>query len=194
MKRKKEAGSTIIIIISIIAVICLAICIGKMFADYMINDISEQTANISEYKDFLGEGGKYKTNFGTYNDIFPNDIPQTAVIEDFCYSYYNLADPCYLGYLVYTCEQEEFEREYERLKHIESSDNPYIYGTTAFPYELLAVYADDYYGYIYALADTASRKLIYVELQFCNGFTDIDYVKIIDEQYLPIGFEAFPKY
>ena len=32
--------------------------------------------------------------------------------------------------------------------------------------------------------------LIYVELTFCNGFTDIDYEKIIPEQYLPEGFDA----
>ena len=33
-------------------------------------------------------------------------------------------------------------------------------------------------------------KIIYVELTFCNYFTDIDYEKVIPEEYLPIGFDA----
>ena len=57
----------------------------------------------------------------------------------------------------------------------------FIYGATEFPYPLLAVYANDYNGYIYAMGDEAQRKIIYVELTFCYYFTDIDYEKVIPE-------------
>ena len=110
-------------------------------------------------------------------------------IEDFCYYYYNPWDPCYLGYLVYICDEEFFEKEYQRLKELDSAEEPYPYGIKNFPYELCAVYTNRDYGFIYALADREQKKFAYVELQFCNGFTDIKYEKIIDAQYLPEGMD-----
>ncbi len=161
-----------------------------VFVLYIIADTREKVTDIAKYEKYLGEHGKYKENYGTYNDIFPDRIPAEAQVEDFCYYYYDPWDACYLGYLVYSCDKESFEAECERLYNVQSSENKYIYGATEFPYELCAVYADDYYGYIYALADRANHRLIYVELQFANGFTDIDYEEYIDERYLPVGFDA----
>lgn len=160
---------------------------------WAIRDVYEVITNVSRYEKYLGADGKYKENYGTYNDIFPDEIPESAVIEDFCYCYYNPWDACYLGYLVYACERQEFEQEYRRLKELPSSENKFVYGATEFPYELCAVYADEYFGYIYAMADQEENRLIYVELQFANGFTDIAYKKCIDEKYLPIGFDAVYK-
>ena len=157
---------------------------------WAVKDVIEISTNVARYEKFLGAEGKYKKNYGTYNDIFPDEIPKSAKVEDFCYCYFNPWDACYLGYLVYTCEQQEFEQEYKRLTELQSSENLYVYGATEFPYELCAVYADDYLGYIYAMADRSENRLIYVELQFANGFTDIAYKKYIDEKYLPIGFDA----
>ena len=94
------------------------------------------------------------------------------------------------GFIYKGYEPQEFEQEYKRLTELPSSENPYVYGATEFPYELCAVYADDYFGYIYAMADRSENRLIYVELQFANGFTDIAYKKYMDEKYLPIGFDA----
>lgn len=177
----------------VLTIIMLIVTLLVIFITYCILDSREMVANINKYEKYLGSSGKYKENYGTYNDIFPDKIPASAEIEDFCYYYYNPWDACYLGYLVYTCEKEDFNAEYKRLLNISSSENKYIYGATKFPYELCAVYADEYYGYIYALADMENSKLIYVELQFANGFTDIDYKKYIDEKYLPIGFWAEAK-
>ena len=160
------------------------------FVLYIILDTREKVTDITKYEKYLGADGKYKENYGTYNDIFPDKIPEGVQVEDFCYYYYDPWDACYLGYLVYTCDKENFEEEYERLHSISSSENKYIYGATEFPYELCAVYAHDYFGYIYALADKENGRLIYVELQFANGFTDIDYKEYIDERYLPVGFDA----
>ncbi len=53
-----------------------------------------------------------------------------------------------------------------------------------------AVYADSYNGYNYALADEENSRLIYVEINFCNYFSDINYEKIIDKEHLPINFDA----
>ncbi|WP_242974204.1 hypothetical protein [Clostridium cagae] len=40
------------------------------------------------------------------------------------------------------------------------------------------------------MADKENNRLIYVEINFCNYLSDIDYEEIIDKQYLPIDFNA----
>lgn len=156
-------------------------------------DSTDKVTDISQYERYLGAEGKYKEHFNTYNDIFPGVIPENADVKDFVYYYYNPWDACYMGYLVYGCDAATYTAEYKRLKALSSSEDMYIYGATEFPYELCAVYADDYYGYIYALADEANHQFIYVELQFCNGFSDIDYENYIPKEHLPKGFSAKPE-
>lgn len=160
------------------------------FIGFWMYDSRDRTEDIGKYQEYIGKGGKYKENFELYNDIFPDSIDKNVCeVEDFCYYYYNPWDPCYLGYLVYTCDEEFFEKEYQRLKELDSAEEPYPYGIKNFPYELCAVYTNRDYGFIYALADREQKKFAYVELQFCNGFTDIKYEKIIDAQYLPEGMD-----
>lgn len=88
-----------------------------LFVLYIISDTREKVTDITKYEKYLGEHGKYKENYGTYNDIFPDRIPDSAQVEDFCY-YYDPWDACYLGYLVYSCDKESFEAECERLHSI----------------------------------------------------------------------------
>lgn len=160
------------------------------FIGFWMYDSRDRTEDIGKYQEYIGKGGKYKENFELYNDIFPDSIDKNVCeVEDFCYYYYNPWDPCYLGYLVYTCDEEFFEKEYQRLKELDSAEEPYPYGIKNFPYELCAVYTNRDYGFVYALADREQKKFAYVELQFCNGFTDIKYEKIIDAQYLPEGMD-----
>ena len=90
---------------------------------------------------------------------------------------------------MYRCDENDYQAETERLKQIPRPTDYLIYGATDFPYPLLAVNAS-YYGYIYALADEAQQEIVYVELTFCNHFTDIDYEKVIPQKYLPLGFDA----
>lgn len=188
MNMKKKLVGIIGLVIILVIVAIAGVCIGVWNRE---NNI--KITDVSKYEEILGKEGKFKKNFSYKNVIFPDEIPESAEVEKFYYRYYNPWDPCYLGYLVYSCDEEEYQKEYERLKQIESSKEPYIYGATSFPYELCAVHTDSYYGYVYALADEENQRFIYVELQFCNGFTDIDYEKIIDEKYLPEGFDATQK-
>ncbi len=82
-------------------------------------------------------------------------------------------------------------KELSRLEQYPSTEYTGYYNVTGFSgYELLAMYADDYYGFVYALADRNSQQIIYVELLFCNYFMDIDYSKYIPSTYLPDGFDA----
>lgn len=182
---KKTKITLGIIIVVIVAIVILLL--------WDIVESTKKVTDIGQYEKYLGPEGKYKEHFNTYNDIFPDAIPENAEVKDFIYYYYNPWDACYMGYLVYSCDADTYTAEYERLKALASSEDIYIYGATEFPYELCAVYADDYYGYIYALADEANHQFIYVELQFCNGFTDIDYENYIPKEHLPQGFSAKPE-
>lgn len=177
------------ITLSIVAIAIVAIVIPLLWNI----DSREKVTDISQYEKYLGAEGKYKEHFNRYNDIFPDAIPENAEGKDFIYYYYNPWDACYMGYLVYSCDEDTYTTEYKRLKALSSSEDIYIYGATEFPYELCAVYADDYYGYIYALADKTNHQFIYVELQFCNGFSDIDYENYIPKEHLPKGFSAKPE-
>lgn len=162
-------------------IITMSICSGCGFFTE-----EDKTTDISDYSEYLGNGGKHG------NEIFPDSISESAKIEDFYYYYYNPFDPNYVSYLVYSCNDEEYAKETERLSKLESSKDYLIYGATGFNYPVCAVYADDYEGYIYALADKENNRLIYVEIKFCNYFSDIKYEDIINEKYLPIKFDAKP--
>lgn len=186
MKKKKK-----VIIMSVIAVIVVFfIAVIAAGIIYWKTQISIKTTDVSKYTEYLGKNGEYKNHCGYNNVIFPNEIPESAEVEEFCYRYFNLLDPNYVGYLVYTCDEEDYQEEYERLKGIKYFSDPYIYGAESFPYELCAVHANSYYGYIYALADEENQRFIYIEIQFCNGKSDIDYENVIDAKYLPEGFDA----
>lgn len=185
---KKKYNFYLIVLVFVLILLFIICSLTKESISYAVTDINL-------YEKVLGEKGEFKNNFGKYNNIFPNEIYENAKVEDFCYQYFNLADPCYMGYLVLAFdEKKDFDEECVRLKGLKSSKNAFIYDTTGFYYDTLAVYADDYYGYIYALADYENNQIIYVELQFCNGIMDIDYYEIIDKKHLPIGFDVYVEY
>lgn len=171
---------TLLISISLIVIlITFGIGLSMLWKD------EYKTTNISNYNEYLGQDGKHS------NDIFPHNIPDSAEIEDFCYYYYNPFDPNYVSYLVYSCNDEDYPKEMERLSKLNSSEDYLIYGATGFNYPVCAVYADNQ-GYIYALTDKTNNKIIYVEIKFCNYFSDINYDEIINKDYLPINFNGKP--
>lgn len=174
----------------LISGILLLFLLMLLFARKIVDNVREQTSDIQEYEELLGEKGRYKENLVKYNDIFPDSLENVSKVEDFVYLYYNPWDPNYFGYLVCIYSEEKFEEEVMRLRSIQSTEYKGVYGIEEFPYELCAVYADEIYGVIYALADSQQQKIVYVALEFCNYFTDIAYEKKMDEQYLPTGFNA----
>ncbi len=182
----------ILAIVVVLLVLLITVSVASLKKAFSILMNKEQTVytSISDYEKLYGEGGRYKEKYIGYNDIYPDNIPDSAEVETFYHAHVSLWDDSYLGYLVYNCDEKDYDMEYERLSEIESSENTLVYSATGFPYELCAVYADECYGYIYALADEENNRFIYVDIQFCNYFADIPYEKIIPEQYLPFDFDA----
>ena len=112
-------------------------------------------------------------------------------VMDFQFVYYNPWDAQTLGYLVVKYDQKTYEEEIERLKKYDLKEFYGYYGVEGFhkEYDLLAIDADHYHGFIYAL-DGGNQEIIYVQIVFCDYFMDLDYHDYIREEYLPLGFDA----
>lgn len=187
-------------IITVLAVLAMALIIlliqfgpiGLMMWSSASAKIEEYT-EVSEYNRFMGESAdeEYRNKWGMDETIFPASITETMNVQDYKMVYYNPWDAQYLSYLVVQYDKTQYEEETARLREYASTEYKGIYGAEGFDenYELLAMYADDYQGFVYALTDNEDT-IIYVELIFCNYFFDLDYKKYIKEEYLPVGFDA----
>jgi hypothetical protein len=187
-KCSKIIKRSLIAIGVLVAIVVVIVIIG---GDLILSGWTEneKVTNINHYSEYLGSSGKHSTKYLIRNDIFPDRVPESAKVEDFYYRYYNPFDPNYVAYLVYTCSADEYKAEVDRLSKLNSTKDFLIYSSKGFNYPVCAVYADNY-GYIYALADKENNRLIYVEITFCNYFSDINYENTINKKYLPIGFDA----
>lgn len=122
--------------------------------------------------------------------IWPRSINDASDVADFKMVYYNPWDAQYLGYLVIDYPAEEYATEAARLKEYPSTDYVGYYSVIEeHTYELLAINADKYQGFVYALTDGQGR-IIYAEEIFCNYYMDLDYKEYIPEEYLLDGFDA----
>lgn len=149
------------------------------------NDIS----HYSEYMTFDESTAKW-TKWGMDETIWPEKITDEMKVADFKMVYYNPWDAQYLGYLVIDYPVQEYDVEVKRLKEYSSTDYIGYYSVTEEEtYDLLAVNADEYQGFVYALTDGKGR-IIYAEQIFCNYLMDLDYEKYIPKEYLLDGFDA----
>ena len=167
-------------------ILMLILFLGSFFSKVEVYD------DISRYKEFIGTEAReeYKNKWEMDESIFPREITNDMKIIDYKMVYYNPWDAQYLSYLVVDYTKEDYENEAKRLKEYESTDYIGYYGVTGFSkYTLLAMYADEYQGFVYAITNNENR-IIYVELIFCNYFYDIKYEEYINIDYLPDGFDA----
>ena len=200
MKKKKTKWgiktAAITAAIVLLAVVVRLIAIGGLVAfmalDVMMADISEDT-DISHYSWYMGEDAQenYANKWGMDESIFPKEITSEMQVTDYKMVYYNPWDAQYLSYLVVEYGNKDYQAEAERLKSYKSKKYIGYYGAEGFMegYNLLAMEADPYYGFVYALG-TEENKIIYVELIFCNYFMNLDYESMMPKEYLPVGFDA----
>ncbi len=152
----------------------------------------EVTTDPADYADVIGLAAKdvYRSKWGMDESIFPS-APDPAQIEAFQMTYYNPWDAQYIAYLVMDYDEAAYAAECERLASLPMTDYKGYYGVSGFTrYTLLAMFADSYNGFVYALTD--GERIIYVELIFCNYCFDLDYKQYIPPAYLPDGFDATP--
>ena len=152
----------------------------------------EITTDISKYE-ALRSGPNaeedYQDKLGMDESIWPEKISDDMEVKDYKMVYWNPFDPQYLGYIVVKYPDSEYRAEIKRLKEYKSTEYKGYYSVTGEEdYELLAVNADPYYGFIYALGDD-DKTIIYAEEVFC-GFMDLEYEKYMPKEYFLDGFDA----
>lgn len=152
----------------------------------------------AEYSRFIGpraENRFIRTAREQDSFIFPLEIRQEMEVQAFKLVYYNPWDPQWLCYLTVEYPQAAYEAELDRLAAFPREDYAGIYSVTGFadPEDPLAIDADDYMGFVYAIrTPDRSRSVTYVLIWFHNYFMDLDYNAYIPAPYLPLGFDASP--
>ena len=180
----------IAIVMSVVGVLLPLICV--LFMTFIIPMTSKPIVydSIDKYDYSIGNGSEYSYKWGMSEEIFPSRIKESYDVKNFKFVYYNPWDANYLALLEIEYDEEEYDKEIARLEEIGIERFRGFYGAEGFSdYELIAMEADSYNGFIYALTD-GENKIIYVELIFCNYIMDIDYESYIPKDYLPDGFNA----
>ena len=154
-------------------------------------EVHEDIANYETYMSFSSDGQDTLWHkWGMDERIWPRTITDVSYAADYKMVYYNPWDAQYLGYLVMDYPDEAYAAEAARLRKYPSTDYVGYYSVTEEQtYELLAVYADRYHGFVYALTDGKNR-IIYAEEIFCNYYMDLDYPAYIPKDFLLDGFNA----
>ena len=153
----------------------------------------EITTDVSKYAE-LRSGPTAKENYqhrwGMDESIWPEVITENMEVKDYKMVYYEPWDAQYLGHLVVKYPDSEYKAEVERLKAYKSTEYKGYYDVTGeSDYELLAINADPYYGFIYAMADE-DNTIIYAEQVFCDYYMDLKYEKYMPKEYFLDGFDA----
>ena len=142
---------------------------------------------------YMGENAKkeYIRKWDMDESIFPEEITDEMQVADYKMVYYDPWDAQFLSYLVVEYDGKAYNAEVERLKGYDSTEYTGYYGVEGFSesYTLLAMEADSYHGFVYAL-EIGDRQIVYLELIFCNYFMDLDYKSMSPDEYLPVGFDA----
>ena len=151
------------------------------------------TTDPAKYSSVIGSEAKgdYSEKWGMDEAIFPEKLTSNMTVNDFKMVYYNPFDAQYLSYLVVDYDKTAYAAEIARLEGLGIEEYTGFYGATGFRCDqhLVAMNADPYQGFIYAITDDEDT-IVYVELIFCNYYFDLTYTDYMDAGYLPLGFDA----
>lgn len=180
----------IIILISIVTLLVIILGIKIYINNRNHILVYSDVSDYEKYRSGENADKNFKSKFAMDESIWPEKITESMEVKDYKMVYYNPWDAQYLGYLIVKYDNDEYLKEISRLNDYKSTEYKGYYGAEGFSkYNLVAMYADSYNGFVYALTDN-QNTVIYVELIFCNYFMDIDYTEYIDGDYLPVGFDA----
>ncbi|MBQ8148140.1 MAG: zf-HC2 domain-containing protein [Lachnospiraceae bacterium] len=199
-KKRKTVWKVILIVLGAVVASMTAEAIvwmgifGLLIADSSMASVEEYT-DVAYYEDYMGENAEeeFVNKWGMDETIFPEEITTDMNVLEYKMVYYNPWDAQYLSYLTVEYDEADYEVEKSRLENYDSTDYIGNYGVTGFAEEdnPIAMYADDYQGFVYAIRTPGRENTItYVELIFCNYYMDLDYTQYIPVEYLPEGFDA----
>ena len=172
-------------------VLFFAFCYYVYFSELIWEiEVYDDISQYEQYMSFDKEDNDKWYKWWMDESIWPTEITDNMKIIDYKMLRYDPRDVQYLGYLVVEYSDQNYTKEVERLKNYDSTEYMWYYWVGGISwYDLLAINADKYYWFVYALTDWKS-KIIYVELIFCNYFMDLKYEEYIPREYLLDGFDA----
>ncbi|MBQ5336647.1 MAG: zf-HC2 domain-containing protein, partial [Oscillospiraceae bacterium] len=153
--RKKQKKNLCIlitagIIIGLLPFLITLMAFGGVIYDVVIKKPSVCT-DISKYSYCLDKekDGQYFLNESNRR-IFPEKIKVGMTVTDFQYVNYNPWDPQIITYLTVKYSDEDYQTELKRLSDIGNEKYEGIYSVTGeLPgYDLIAMDADEYYGFV----------------------------------------------
>ncbi|MBR3447344.1 MAG: zf-HC2 domain-containing protein [Oscillospiraceae bacterium] len=198
-KKKKRKFGTKVVLATLLTVCAVMLLIGILFfgtAGLFVFSIVAPTVHAdtdpAHYGLYMGENAKkeYRQKCGMDETLFPAALTDNMQVQEYKMVYYNPWDPQYLSYLTVTYSPEDYEAELKRLETCPHTVYKGYYGVTGFGGgEPLAVSADSYQGFVYAINTPGKEySVTYVEIIFCNQLLDIDYKKYIPAAYQPDDF------
>ena len=200
-KRKLRFGGKVALITAAV-IVCLflsrLVVVGGLMTFLAWGSMQAQVevdTDVSHYGAYMGENAReeYRNKWDMDESIFPAEITEDMSVAEYEMVYYDPWDAQYLSYLTVTYDAGAYAAEVDRLERYPSTDYIGYYGVTGFAAgdDPLAIYADDYQGFVYAIHTPGMEHTItYVEIIFCNYYMDLDYTDYIPRAYLPQGFDA----
>ena len=190
-----------ILLLCLLTALCVLLSGCATLAAMGLMGASQATAkvevyeDVSAYSDFFGDGAKeeHRGLLDMDQSVFPAAISENMDVREFKMVYYNPWDPQYLCYLTVQYTPETYRAEQDRLASCPHTAYRGIYSVTGFAGERepLAMSADEYHGFVYAIPTPGQENSVtYVLIAFCNYFMDLDYGDYIPAAYLPEGFDA----
>ena len=201
---QKRAVVITVVVIAIASSVLLAyvlftgIMVVGMFGLAVLSEKVHVETDPGVYNTYIHNENPYSEyHFGASSEfnVMPKKMPDDQEITEFNLTYYNPWDPQYLVYITIDYDDAAYEKEMKRLNNIGVEDE-YVnyYSVTGEPegYDLVAMDASEYYGFVYAMVKEGVRdnEITYVAVYFCNYLLDIDVHKYIPEKYLLPGFDA----
>ena len=195
----KAIKITTIVIMALVThyVLTIVFVLGLFFASFYGAKV-EVSTDPGEYNKYFHHTEPNEYQMGNYElyDVFPQILDaEIAEVKEFHFTYYNPWDAQYIVYMTLDYK-DNYEEEIERLQSI-GVDGKYVnyYSVTGEPegYDLVAMKADDYSGFVYAMIPedgTGNTEITYVGITFCNYFLDVDVHEYMKDEYLLTGFDA----
>ena len=198
-KRKMRLGWKIALIVIGAVILQYLLVFGLVFLMSAGSKVKDDQ-NVNNYSSYMGADSdeEYRNKWGMDESIFPQTVTKDMEVREYRMAYYNPWDAQYLSYLTVHYSSEDYEKELQRLEAYESTAYKGYYGVTGFsdPENPLAMFADSYQGFVYAIrtpgadGEIEENTITYVMIIFCNYFMDLKYENYIPARYLPEGFNA----
>lgn len=199
-KHRKLVIAVRVTTIVLLALVTHVILVGALViatAGFVIGTAKKVVVNdAGQYNTYIHNGKTMASEYGMGEDPIFDVLPETISVkpDEFQLFYYNPWDPQYIIYMTLDYG-DRYDQEIKRLEGIGIDEYEGIYTVTGEPagYDIVAMNADGYNGFVYAMVPENSdgnTKITYVAIVFCNYILDVDVRDYLPEKYLLQGFDA----